>query len=147
LDNLIRRTDIFAEDAGKVRPEEGHASGVKEGTETDPNKVKAGDMYQTQLIAFFREHWQYPTVISQGEANKLCVVMAFAIGRNMRLFHVGAEPTRKSGNDLFDDSARNMLMKLLQDGTPLPEPPPEVAEQYKGRSVTVGLSGGNGCSK
>ena len=141
LSRLIAKSDPFAEDAGKERPEEGHALGIEGGTETDPNKVKAGDMYAARLSAFFHERWQYPTVISQGEANKLCVGFQMNISPRMAVWHIRAEPVRKSGNELFDDSARSMFQKLLDDHTSLPEPPPEVAEQYRGRTVNVTLSG------
>jgi hypothetical protein len=138
---LIAKSDPFAEDAGKDRPEEGHASGVDSGTETDPSKVRAGDMYAARLGSFFHERWQYPTVISQGEANKLCVIFQININPRMSIWHLRSTPIRPSGNELFDDSARTMLQKLLDDKTPLPEPPPEVAEQYRGRTVNVALSG------
>ena len=141
ISRLIAKSDPFAEDAGKDRPEEGHASGIDSGTETDPNKVRAGDMYAARLGAFFHERWQYPTVISQGEANKLCVVFQININPRMTVWHLRATPIKASGNDLFDDSARTMLQKLLDDKTPLLEPPPEVAEQYRGRTVNIALAG------
>jgi hypothetical protein len=59
----------------------------------------------------------------------------------MVIWHVRAEPIRKSGNDLFDDSARTTFMKLLDDHVVLPEPPPDVAEIYKGRTVNIVMSG------
>ncbi len=141
ITRLLSKSDPFAEDAGKDRPEEGHAQGVKEGQETDPNKVRAGDQYAAILGNFFHERWQYPTVISQGEANKLCLTYQININRNMVIWHLRSDPIRPSGNDLFDDSARTMLQKLLDDRTPLPEPPAEVAEMYRGRTVNVVLSG------
>jgi len=141
ITRLLSKSDPFAEDAGKDRPEEGHAQGLKEGQETDPNKVRAGDMYAALLGNFFHERWQYPTVISQGEANKLCVVFQISIDRRMSVWHMRSDPVRASSNDLFDDSARSMLQKLIDDHTPLPEPPPEVAEMYRGRAVTVALAG------
>jgi hypothetical protein len=51
---------------------------------------------------------------------------------------------RKSGNDLFDDSAREVLQKLLDDRTPLPDPPDAVADSYRGRSVNIVMPGGGG---
>ena len=44
LVNLTAKSDPFAEDAGKKRPEEGHERGIDGCTETDPRKVRAGDM-------------------------------------------------------------------------------------------------------
>jgi hypothetical protein len=139
--SLVKKSDPFAEDAGTARPENGSAEGVEGGLETDPSKVHAGDMYAAKLGAFFHERWQYPTVISQGEANRLCVVVQFNISPRMVIWHVRTEPIKASGNQLFDDSAQSMLQKLLDDRTALPEPPPEVADQYKGRTVQVVLSG------
>ncbi len=141
LANLIKKTDPFAEDAGKTRPEEGRPEGVAEGTQTDPSKVKAGDMYAAQLAKFFRDRWQIPTVISQGEASRLCVTFQISIGPRMVIWHVRPEPVRKSANDLFDDSARSMLQKLLDDRTPLPEAPPDVQDSFRGRTVNLLLTG------
>lgn len=139
--NLIAKTDPFAEDAGKARPEEGHAAGVDGGQETDPNKVKAGDMYAAQLGQFFTERNHVPTIISVGEARRLCVVFEMRVGRNMAIWHVRQEPVKSSGNPMFDDSARTMLLKLLEDKTPLPTPPKEVDEQYRSRTVQLSILG------
>ena len=141
ITRLVNKTDPFAEDAGKDRPEEGHTGGVKEGQETDPSKVRAGDMYGALLSSFLHERWAVPTVISQGEANKLCVTFNISIDRRMTIWHMRTQAVRPSGNDLFDDSARSMLQKLLDDRTPLPEPPPEVAELYRGRALNLQLAG------
>jgi hypothetical protein len=141
LTQLIKQSDPFAEDAGKTRPEEGHAAGLAEGTATDPSKVRAGDMYAAQLGKFFRDRWQIPTVISQGEASRLCVTYQISIGPRMVIWRVRPDPVRKSSNDLFDDSARSMLEKLLDDKLALPEPPPEVADSFRGRTVNILLTG------
>lgn len=139
-DNQVSKNDPFAEDAA-AKPTVGSPDGLDSGLETDPTKVRAGDMYAARLAAFFHERWQYPSVISQGEANKLCVVFQMNIGPRMVVWHVRPDPIRKSGNDLFDDSARSMLLKLLDDKTALPEPPPEVADQFRGRTVNIALAG------
>jgi hypothetical protein len=34
-----------------------------------------------------------------------------------------------------------MLQKLLDGRTPLPEPPPEVADIYRGRTINITLAG------
>ncbi|MCA9590053.1 MAG: TonB C-terminal domain-containing protein [Myxococcales bacterium] len=141
LQNLIAKSDPFAEDGGITRPEEGHPGGVDGGTETDPTKVRAGDMYATLLGTFFHERWTIPTVISQGQANNMCVVFQVAVSRNMVIWHVKQAPVRPSGNELFDDSARAMLQKLLEDHAPLPQPPAEVEELFRGRTVQIALSG------
>ena len=141
LTSLIDKSDPFAEDAGKARPEEGRAEGVEGGTETDPNKVRAGDMYAAQLSQFFGQRMTIPTVISIGEARKMCVVMQINIGRNMVIWHVQVTPVIKSGNELMDDAARGMMLKLLDDKTALPSPPKEVDDLYRGRTVQVVIKG------
>ena len=93
IQRLISKTDPFAEDAGKDRPAVGHAEGVEAGTETDPSKVHAGDLYATKLSEFLHPRWSFPTVISQGEANKLCSIFQVNIGRNMVIWHLKAAPT------------------------------------------------------
>ncbi|MDB4946171.1 MAG: hypothetical protein JWP97_5705 [Labilithrix sp.] len=141
LANLVTKSDPFAEDGGKARPEEGHASGIDGGQETDPNRVKAGDMYAAQLGQFFSDRNHVPTIISVAEARRLCVVFEMRVGRNMVIWHVRQEPVKSSGNPLFDDAARTMLLKLLDDKTALPEPPKELDEQYRSRTVQLAILG------
>jgi hypothetical protein len=143
IQQLIAKSDPFAEDVKKQRPEQGFANGSDAGTETDPNKAHAGDAYGAVLRKFFEDRWQIPTVISTGEESKLCVTMSIAFDQRMRLWFVRQTPDKPSGNDLFDDSARSVLQKLVDDHTALPEPPPEIADQFKGRSRQIRL--GRGC--
>ncbi|HVH47792.1 MAG TPA: hypothetical protein VM925_35895 [Labilithrix sp.] len=144
LTNLVAKSDPFAEDAGKKRPEEGHESGIDGGTETDPNKARAGDMYAMQLGQFFGQHFTVPSVISVGDERRLCSTFQINVGRNMTIWHVRMEPVKSSGNELFDDAARTMLLKLRDDKTALPAPPKEVDEQYRGRTLQVQVTGKNG---
>lgn len=141
LANLVNKSDPFAEDAGKRRPEEGHELGVDGGTETDPNKVTAGSAYAAQLNQFFGQRTTIPTVISIGEARRLCVLVQVNIGKNMVIWHVRQAPVIPSGNELFDDAARSMLLKLLDDKTQLPAPPKEVEDQFRGRTVQLVIQG------
>ena len=69
---------------------------------------------------------------------------SFHIGRNMVIWYVKSAATRPSGNELFDDSVRSMLLKLLEDKTALPAPPPEVDEQYRGRRIQINIVGPHG---
>lgn len=141
IKNLVTKSDPFAEDAGKRRPEEGHELGVDGGNETDPNKVHAGDMYALKLGQFFGQNLTIPSIISGGEARRLCVTFEINIGRNMVIWHVKASPVKSSGNELFDDAARSMLLKLLDDKKALPEPPKDVDELYRGRRLQIQVPG------
>jgi hypothetical protein len=142
--NLVAKSDPFAEDAGKKRPEEGHAAGIDGGTETDPSKVRAGDMYATQLGQFFGQHLNVPSIISVGDERKLCAIYEINLGKNMVIWYVRSSPVKSSGNELFDDAARTMLSKLLDDKTPLPTPPKEVDDLYRGRRIQIVVTGRNG---
>jgi hypothetical protein len=137
----VDKNEPFPEDAGRTRPEEGSDAGMEGGVETDPNKVHVGDMYAVKLSSFFHDRWAIPTVISNAEAGKLCVVFQINISPRMIIWYVQVNPIRKSGNDLFDDSARSMLQKLLDDRTALPDPPNEVADGFKGHRVNLTLTG------
>lgn len=144
LTNLVAKSDPFAEDAGKKQPEEGHESGIDGGTETDPNKVRAGDMYATQLGQFFGQHLNVPSVISIGEERRLCAIFEINVGKTMVIWYVKNQAVKGSGNELFDDAARSMLLKLMEDKAPLPQPPKEVEEQYRGRRIQIVVTGRNG---
>jgi hypothetical protein len=137
----VDKNSPFPEDAGRPVQAEGSDAGIEGGLETDPNKVHAGDMYAAKLSSFFHDRWSIPTVISNADASKLCVVFRINIGPRMNIWYVRIDPVKKSGNDLFDDSARSMLQKLLDDKTTLPDPPPEVADSFKGRTVDLTLTG------
>ncbi len=141
LQNLISKSDTFAEDAGKPRPEIGDPRGSDAGTEPDPNKAHAGDLYASQLGQLFAQALTVPSVISVGEARKLCSVFEVNIGKNMVIWHVKNAPVKSSGNELFDDAAREMLMKFLDEKRQLPNPPPEVDELYRGRRVQLVILG------
>jgi hypothetical protein len=144
LTNLVNKSDPFAEKNTKKRPEEGFENGSDAGTETDPSKVRAGDMYALSLGQFLAQRLTVPTVISVGEERRLCAIFEINIGRNMVIWHVKTSPVRGSGNELFDDAAREMLSKLLDDKTPLPEPPKEVDELYRNRRIQLVVTGRNG---
>jgi hypothetical protein len=143
IQRLIAKTDPFAEKNVKDRPEQGFVNGSDAGSEMDPSKVHAGEAYAALLQKFFEDRWQIPTVISTGDERRLCVGLTVAIDPRMHIWFVKQAPDRPSGNDLFDDSARSMLQKLADDRSGLPEPPPEIAEQFKGRRIQLRL--GKGC--
>lgn len=146
LTNLVAKSDPFAEKNIPKKPEEGFENGSDAGTETDPSKVKAGDMYALQLGQFLAQRLNVPTVISVGEERRMCAIYEVNVGRNMVIWHVRTSPVKSAGNELFDDAAREMLSKLLDDKTPLPEPPKEVDELYRNRRVQIAVVGRNGDS-
>lgn len=138
ISNLIAQSDPFAEDAGRKQPDVGSLEGVDGGT--SKSKVE-GDQYAALLGQFFGHRLNVPSVISVGEARRLCAVFQININKNMIVWHVKQSPVRSSGNELFDDAARSMLLKLLDDRAALPQPPKEVEELYRGRTVHIQIPG------
>jgi hypothetical protein len=140
LDNLIAHSDPFAEHAAQ-RPELGGPLGRELGTQTDPALVREGDAYATTLEEFFRQQWELPTVISPGDARKLCAVFRVRINGDMHIGDVTRDAVKSSGSELFDDSVRSMLMKLLEREVPLPMPPQSQATNYRNATVELTLTG------
>jgi hypothetical protein len=140
LTKLIKNSNLFSADAGKLPPAEGHADGTDGGTEMDRNKVRQGDRFPAMLSAFLHARWQLPSVISVGEASKLCVPISIATTRDMKIWSVSVNGS--SGNEVFDESARSMLFRVRDSNAQLPEPPPEEAERYRQRSILLRLCGG-----
>jgi hypothetical protein len=137
------KNDLFAEDGGRPKTAEGNPAGVDGGTETDPSKVRGGSEYAGKLTEFFKQRWSVPSVITGAEAARLCVTFQFQIDRRMHVWYIKNDAVKKSGNDLFDDSARSMLQKLRDDNSGLPDPPPEVENLYRGRTVQLVLTFGD----
>ena len=147
IQRLIAKTDPFAEDGGKDRPRGRAPGGGRGGTETDPNKVHAGDLVRRRSSrSSSHDRWTFPSVISQGEAEP---ALRHVPGRpSARAWSSGTseeQAVKKSGNDLFDDSARSVLQKLLDDRTALPDPPDAVADAYRGKTVNIVMPGGRRC--
>ena len=146
IKKLISKTDPFAEDAGKAKPEVGHAAGIEGGDRDRPEQgPRRGHVHgQAHRPVLPRPRWTDPERhLAPGRPARLCVsVFQVTISARMVIWHLKqSDPVKKSGNDLFDDSAREMLQKLLDDRTPLPEPPPEVQDAYRGKALSIALSG------
>lgn len=95
-------------------------------------KVDPSTAYEKRLDAFFRARGSLPA-----NTSNLCVVFQVNISPRMIIWHVRTDPIAKSGDDGFDDSVRAVLESLVDSRTPLPEPPPEIADTFKGRSVQI----------
>jgi hypothetical protein len=124
LKNIGDRAQQFAELAER-REQEGDPNGLEEGTEME---AKAGDLYRGQLVAFFKRGWTIPTTI--GDTSHLTTRATVLITADRR---VGEHTIiRPSGDSLFDQSVEDRFNELRTLGTTLPEPPPEVADQFRG---------------
>lgn len=131
VDDLVTRigdrAQAFAEIA-EAREKEGDPDGIEEGTETE---AQAGDIYAGQLYQFFRRGWTIPNTIA--DPTNLKTEIEVEITRDLKVGNFRI--VRSSGVPLFDQSIEDQLLKLRTDGLALPEPPPEIAHRYIGRSV------------
>ena len=136
VDTITRlgdRAQAFAEIA-EERETEGDPDGIREGTET---QAKVGDIYLGKLVSFIKRGWTIPTTL--GDTSKLVTEASFEITRDLK---VGASHIEKSsGQPLFDQSIEDRFQQLRQSGATLPDPPPEVAYRFLGRTIGVRFSG------
>jgi hypothetical protein len=123
--------------ATAAAPSSAPADGTSRSADIDQPRSEA---YAAQLGRFFRQRWQVPTSVSAADAQHLCVTFQANVTRALVIWHVRSEPTKPSGNAHFDASARTMLEKLMEDRTPLPDPPPEVADMFRGRTIRFSLT-------
>ena len=127
LTMLGDRAQMFAE-IQQRRELEGDPEGVADGTDTE---AKAGNLYAGQLSAFFKRGWTVPTTL--GDTSKLVTRVSIEITRDL---HIGDfEIVRGSGEPLYDQSVEDRLNELKTLQTTVPEPPPEVADQFLGKTI------------
>jgi outer membrane biosynthesis protein TonB len=127
LTRLGDRAQIFAE-IQEQRELEGDPNGVEDGTDTE---AKAGNIYAGQLSAFLKRGWTVPTTLA--DTSKLETRVTIEITRDLKIGDF--EITRSSGEPVYDQSVEDRLNELKTLQTTLPEPPPEIAEQFLGKQV------------
>jgi len=135
-EDLLKRFGDPNQDFAEIseRELEGDPNGIEEGTEAEG---KAGDIYLGQLVAFFKRGWTIPSTL--GDTSKLVVRADFEITSDCK---VGVSRiVSSSGEPLFDQSVEDRFQELRSLGTTLPEPPPEIAEQYLGKTIGVRFKG------
>ncbi len=133
--NLFHRIEAFAE-LEQQREMEGHPEGIDEGTETE---ARAGDVYRGQLYIFFRRGWSVPTVLNPDEIRGLRTTVTIAVAEDGRLENVRIR--HESGTPLFDQSVVDNIENLIRSGASIPEPPPEVAAEFLGKSLDINFNG------
>lgn len=132
LDNLVDRTKDFAEDV--KQEEEGDPEGIAEGT---AQTAKLGNIYLGKLTVFFRRGWSVPNVVQDRDG--LSAMAAVKVGPDGRVESVEIE--KSSGDPLFDQSIVDRITELINAGEHIPEPPPEIADQYYGQTLTTRFRG------
>jgi hypothetical protein len=133
LTRIGDRAQAFAEIA-EEREKEGDPDGIPEGTETE---AKEGDIYLGKLVSFIKRGWTIPTTL--GDTHKLLAIASFEITRDLK---VGVSKIDKSsGQPLFDQSIEDRFQQLRASSATLPDPPPEVAYRFLGKTIGVRFSG------
>lgn len=129
LARLGTRADEMARLA-RAAEQEGDPEGVEEGTHTR----EEGDVYVSQLNAFFRRGLHMPPSLSDSERRGLRAVADITIGADGR---VESFSIRSSGNADFDQAVRLRLDQAV--GARIPEPPEERRDEFYGKTLPIGF--------
>jgi hypothetical protein len=115
---------------------EGSEQGAANGTETDPLKGRAADMYRAQLAAWFAGHFQIRGKIPFDQLKKLhaSAVVTVTGDRKVGSFTI----VKPSGDSTFDAEVQATLTRIQSGGAELPAPPPMYPDML-GQSLPVGF--------
>jgi hypothetical protein len=114
-----------AEDAATTAPVasvEGSEQGAANGTETDPLKARAADLYRAQLQAWFASHFHIRGKIPFDTLKGLHAAATVSVSPDRKV--EGFSVDRASGDSTFDDEVRSTLSQIQSSGVELPAPPP-----------------------
>ncbi len=127
------------DDAGVVATAastEGSEQGAAGGTETDPLKARAADMYRAQLAAFFAARFQIRGKIPFDTLKTLHAAATVTVTSDRKVGSFSV--VRPSGNPRFDTEVQETLARVRSGGAELPAPPPMYPEML-GQSLPVGF--------
>jgi len=115
---------------------QGSEQGAANGTETDPLKARAADMYRGQLASWFAGHFQIRGKIPFDKLKTLhaAAVVTVTGDRKVGSFSV----VRPSGDPTFDAEVQATLARIQSSGAELPAPPPMYPDML-GQSLPVGF--------
>ncbi|MGD0678297.1 MAG: hypothetical protein ABSC94_23050 [Polyangiaceae bacterium] len=119
------------EDAGSVATAAslGVEQGATNGTETDPLKARAADIYRAQLLAWFSAHFRIRGKIPFDRLKTLHSGTMVSISSDRKV--EGFSVVRPSGDPTFDAEVQNTLSEIQSSGIELPAPPPMYPEILK----------------
>jgi hypothetical protein len=127
VDDLVKKMQSEAKeqqaDEPKL-PDEGGADGVEEGTEKDPLKARAVDVYQQKMINWFKQGFTLP--LDELDCATLVGLSARVTARIGPGREVTGYSMESSGNPIFD--ARVRLAMEGRVGETVPPPPPNYPE-------------------
>jgi hypothetical protein len=120
---------VDAAPAAAVASTEGSEQGAANGTETDPFKAKAADLYRAELLAWFQSRFHIRGKIPFDELRKLHahVVVSITPDRTVGSFTVD----HPSGDATFDGEVTATLSQIQASGVELPAPPPNYPDMLR----------------
>jgi hypothetical protein len=132
--NLTQPQDAMA--AASVASTEGSEQGSAAGTETDPLRARAADMYRDQLAAWFAARFHIAGKIPFEQLKTLSALVQVSVTEDRK---VGSFTVLKpSGDSTFDAEVNATLTGIQSSGVELPAPPPMYPEML-GKSQTFKL--------
>ena len=139
---LAKVVDQKLTDAGPQKeepnlPTEGAADGVKNGTETDPLKARALNLYNAKLIQWFQNRFQRPTGMPCDVIHSLSATARITVGPDRGI--TGFTFSKPSGNAEFDERVKTSLQAEV--GQELPPPPPLYPDLKTNDVLTPTFSG------
>ncbi len=119
-----------------VASTEGSEQGAANGTETDPLKGRAADLYRSQLASWFASRFEIRGKVPFDRLKTLhaAAVVTVTADRKVGSFSV----VKPSGDPTFDDEVRGTLTRVQSGGVELPAPPPMYPDLL-GQSLPVGF--------
>jgi hypothetical protein len=114
---------------------QGSEQGAANGTETDPLKARAADMYRAQLASWFASRFN---IRGKLPFDTLKTLHASAVVTVTDRHVVGFSVTRPSGDPTFDAEVQATLSRIQSGGAELPAPPPMYPDML-GASLPVGF--------
>jgi len=118
-------------------PTEGAADGVKNGTETDPLKARALDLYRAKIASWFQVRFRPPTDLPCDVVHALSSGAQITVGADRTI--TGYSVSRPSNNAMFDAKVKATLDGVV--GQQLPPPPPLYPDLSPGTLLSPSFSG------
>jgi hypothetical protein len=101
---------------------QGSEQGAVNGTETDPLKARAVDMYRAQLQAWFAARFAVRGKIPFETLKTLHAAAQVRVNADRKVTSFSI--THRSGDSTFDGAVESMLAQIESSGVELPAPPP-----------------------
>jgi outer membrane biosynthesis protein TonB len=121
VEEMIKQMQQEAtEEDGPDAPEEGDVNGAQEGTETDPLKARAVDLYRLKLISWFKQGFSAP--IDKIDCSVLRHLKASVHANVAPDGTVESYELTSSGDPVFDATVRQVMDARV--GQKVPPPPP-----------------------